>query len=328
MDLGLGPPALDQLGQLLGVLGGEVVALGTIGGEVVELPRVVVERRARLVAGHGLPAVDVHRPVAHHLEVLHRAAGGLGGGGGVEGVGHRLAGDRQLLDPAERGGRLDADELVDRRGDVGDVVELVADGAAVGDAVGPVHDARHVDPALVGVLLVPLEGRVAGLRPAPRVVGVAVRAADVVEVVDGLLRRLQQEVEELHLVEDAERAALLAGAVVGEQHDDRVVEQVHVVEGVDEATDLVVGVLEERGERLLEAGGQAALRVGQVVPRVDARVAGRQLGVGRDHAQLLLAGEPALAGDVPALVVAAPVTGEVLGRRLVRGVGGARARGR
>jgi hypothetical protein len=52
----------------------------------------------------------------------------------------------------------------------------------VGDAVGPVHDQRHVDAAFVGVLLVPLERGVAGLGPTPRVVGVAVGPADVVEV--------------------------------------------------------------------------------------------------------------------------------------------------
>ena len=85
------------------------------------------------------------------------------------------------------------------------------------DARRPVHDQRHVDAALVGVLLVPLERRVAGLRPAPRVVRVAVRAADLVDAVDRLVGRLEDEVEELHLVQDAERAALLAGAVVGEQ---------------------------------------------------------------------------------------------------------------
>ncbi len=142
--------------------------------------------------------------------------------------------------------------------------------------VRPVHDARHVDPALVGVRLVPPERRVARLRPSPRVVGVAAWPADLVEVLERLLRRLEEEVEELHLVQHAERAALAAGAVVGEHDDDRVVEQLHPLEAVHEPPDLVVGVLEERGERLLEAGGQAALRVGQLVPRLDAGVAGRR----------------------------------------------------
>ena len=55
------------------------------------------------------------------------------------------------------------------------------------DPPRPVHDERDVDPALVGVLLVPLEGGVAGLGPAPRVVGVAVGPADVVDPLDRLV---------------------------------------------------------------------------------------------------------------------------------------------
>ena len=47
VGLGLVPPALDQLGQLLGVRGGEVVALRGVGGEVVELPRRRRRRRCR-----------------------------------------------------------------------------------------------------------------------------------------------------------------------------------------------------------------------------------------------------------------------------------------
>ncbi len=74
VGLGLLPPPLDERGQPLGLLGGQVVALGGVVGEVVELPDVVVERGALLVAGDRLPAVDVHAPVAHHLEVLHACA--------------------------------------------------------------------------------------------------------------------------------------------------------------------------------------------------------------------------------------------------------------
>ena len=91
----------------------------------------------------------------------------------------------------------------------------------------------------MGVLLVPLEGGVAGLGPAPRVVGVAVGPADVVDPLDRLVRRLQDHVEVLHLVHDAELAALLAGAVVRQQHDDGVVEHAEALEVVDEPADLV-----------------------------------------------------------------------------------------
>ena len=78
--------------------------------------------------------------------------------------------------------------------------------------------------------------------------------------------------------------------------------------------DLGVGVVEEGGEGLLEAGGEAAVVLRQLVPRLDAGVARRQLGAGGEQAQLLLAGEPLVAGDVPALVEAAAVLLEVLVR--------------
>ena len=138
-----------------------------------------------------------------------------------------------------------------------------------------------MDAALVGVLLVPLERGVAGLGPTPRVVGVAVGPADVVDPLDGLVGCLQDHVEVLHLVHDAELATLLAGPVVGQQHDHRVVEDAELLEFVEESSDLGVGVLEESGERLLEPGGQALLVLGQRVPRLDAGVAGGEFGVGR-----------------------------------------------
>ncbi len=321
MGLGLRPPEVDELGQLLGVLGGEVVALRSVHLVVVELPRVVIEGHARGVAGDRLPAVGVDGPVAHHLGVLDALAGGRVGVG--ERVVHGRAGDGELLVAPVGLGRGDADELVDGGGHVVHPVELVPDAAGVGDACRPVDHEGHVDPALVGVLLVPLERGVARLGPAPRVVGVAVGAADVVDALDGLLGGLDEEVEELHLVHDAEGPTLLAGAVVGEHDDHGVVELAEALEGVDHPADLGVGVVEEGGVGLLEAGGEALLHLGQVVPRLDARVAGGQLGALGHEAALDLVGEPALAGDVPALVVAAPVLLQVRRRRLVGGVGGA-----
>ena len=139
---------------------------------------------------------------------------------------------------------------------------------------------------------------------------------------DGLVRRLQDHVEVLHLVHDAELAALLAGAVVRQQQDDGVVEHAEALEVLEEAADLGVGVLEEGGEGLLEPGRQPALVLGQRVPRLDAGVAGGELGVGRQEPHLDLAGEPPLAGDVPSFVEPAAPLVEVLGRGLVGGVHG------
>ena len=123
MLLGLGPPQFNHGGQTLGLGGGEVVALGTVHLDVVELPRVVVEAGAGLVTGHGLPPFGVDGAVTGHLEVLHQLVRGLVGI--REGVLQRRTRDGHLLVAAVRFGNLNTQHVVDRRSDVGDVVELV-----------------------------------------------------------------------------------------------------------------------------------------------------------------------------------------------------------
>ena len=164
----------------------------------------------------------------------------------------------------------------------------------------PVHDQRHVDAALVGVLLVPLERRVAGLRPAPRVVGVAVRPADVVDAVDRLVGRLEDAVEELHLVQDAERSALLARAVVGEQQDDVLSSSTERLEVRRRSRPIWASVWSRNAANA--SCSRAASRCwfsGSVVPRLDARVARRELGAGRDEAEPLAGGRTTRRGPRP-----------------------------
>ena len=74
------PPQRDQLGDLLGELGGAVARLRDVLGHVVELPDVVVPGRvgpqavvvdrADRVVRHRLPPVVVDGTRAEHLEVL------------------------------------------------------------------------------------------------------------------------------------------------------------------------------------------------------------------------------------------------------------------
>ena len=151
------------------------------------------------------PATSARLPViSKYWSVLVARRAGVG-----EDRGERVAGDRQLLDApvdVRRGRRRRG-----RRSSGAMSVTLTNWSRRPARRrrrcrSGAVHDQRHVDAALVGVLLVPLERRVAALRPAPRVVGVAVRAADVVDALDRLVRRLDDAVEELHLVHHAERA--------------------------------------------------------------------------------------------------------------------------
>ena len=54
----------------------------------------------------------------------------------------------------------------------------------------------------------------------------AVGSTDLTDAVDGLVGCLDEEVEELHLVQHAERTALLTGPVVGQHDHDGVVEQI------------------------------------------------------------------------------------------------------
>ena len=76
-------------------------------------------------------------------------------------------------------------------------------------------------------------------------------------------------------------SALAGGAVVAEEVDEqRVVQGAEFLEGVDESSDLVVGVLGETGEGLHEPGRQCPLGVGQLVPMRHAVGPRGQLGVG------------------------------------------------
>ena len=164
----------------------------------------------------------------------------------------------------------------------------------------PVHDGAVAGAAPVrGDLLGPLERRVH--RPAPSRPSSGCRTSGEPSssiLLDHELRRLEggHPVEVGHLVEGAVHGALGRGAVVADDVvDDRVVEDAEVVDGVDQPADVVVGVLEEPGVDLHLAGQHRLELVGHVVPGGDLVVPGGELGVGRDHPELLLPGEGALA---------------------------------
>ena len=137
--------------------------------------------------------------------------------------------------------------------DVDHVVPLRAHLALGLDAVRPVHDERVARTAVVrGDLLGPLERRVAGVRPAGVEVVVGVLAAEsLVEARELVLDLVRQTVEHDHLVEGAGQAALGAAAVVApDVEEQRVVELAQLLERVDDAADLVVGVRGEAREDL------------------------------------------------------------------------------
>jgi hypothetical protein len=260
--------------------------------------------------------------MAEHLVVLGRLVGwdvGIG-----ERVPEADSFDRLLGNALVHVGRVYTDTFEDRRQHVGDMVVLVAGGTGVADAIWPVHDERIADASLVGVLFVEPQWGVADLRPARWVVVVQVRAADFIDSIDHVFRSTADQVEEPQFVEGAVFAALLARPIVGDEHDDRVVEHVHEVEEVDQSPNLDIGVIQESCEGFLHACVELAIRFRQVIPRLDPAIARREGGVWWNDAEFQLTFEPALSDDVPPVVVAAAILLDVVGRGLVRRVGGAK----
>ncbi len=242
-----------------------------------------------------------------------------------ERVGHAHALDRLLRHAVQHRRRLDADGLEDRRIDVDHVMELRADAALVLDPRRPRDDHAVARAAEVRRdLLGPLERRVHRVRPADRIVVEGHRPAELVHAAQHFREVLRDVVEERHLVQETVRAALGARAVVAlDVDDERVVELAQLVDRIDHAAHLVVGVRERGGVDLHHVGGDL-LVVG--VERVPRRNAGGALGElrARGHdAELLLPRERLLAHLVPALVELALELRDPLLRRVVRRVRGA-----
>ena len=179
---------LLHLLHLVRILVGDVLGLAEVRVQVVEFEHLVVERvgiggaegfpRRAVHLGAEQPAFVIQRPLAHHLEVLGLVARRFLGVFRVKRVGEARALDRRLLDAVHRFGRRDAGDFEDRRHDVNDMHELLAQAALVLDACRPGD--RHVlaDAAeLRGVLLEPGERRIEGPGPARRHVVVGLLGA-------------------------------------------------------------------------------------------------------------------------------------------------------
>jgi hypothetical protein len=172
-------------------------------------------------------------------------------------------------------------------------------------------------------------------RPAGRIVVVRIGRAEPVEEREVLLGRVRPGVEELVLVDGAVRAALAGRAVVGAVEDQRVVELPRLLEVVDDATDLGVGVLREPGVDLRHAREEPLLLVGERVPRAHRvafaerarrhRVERRELGALGQDPLLDHAREHPLAVRLVAVVELPFVALDVVRRRVVGRVVRARA---
>ena len=175
----------------------------------------------------------------------------------------------------------------------------------------------------MGVLLVAAQRRVRRHRPAMREIAVGVGAADVVDAADFLRHRLGPEIERPHRIDEAERSALLARAIVGHDDDERVVAHACGLEERDQPRQMPVGMIEHAGEGRLQAGEDALLVSAVLVPCLHAVVARRHFGVCGHQSHRLLPRQPLLALDVPTMRKRRVVAHDDVRWRLVRRVAGA-----
>ena len=340
---GLGEPEVDQLPDLVRLLLGEVVLLGPVGVRVVQLPGVVVvgaPARDRRVGGDGLPALVTRSSGSRASS--RTASCGLDSAEPSSNVSaHAHSVELALRVPLDCRRRLDSEHVEDRRDDVDRVEVLVANLAAGLGSGGPGDDARVARAAVELVPLPHLERRVERHRPAGRVVVVGPRASELVDHREVLRQIVGDPVDHLHLVDRAIRAAFAARPVVGDDDDHRVVQLAHLLEVVEQAPDVEVGVGDEARIDLGHAREQALLVVVEGVPgpnRVEHRerlpvragaglgrpdrVQRRELGVLGDDPELDLIGERCLADRLVAHVELALELVDPLLRRVVRRMAG------
>ena len=245
-------------------------------------------------------------------------------------VHHADAVDRILREAVDDLRRRDAENLVDRRHDVVDVVELRPRCLVGLDARRPRDRERIARAAEVRRdQLRVAQRRVARPRPAGVVHVVHLRAAECVEPAELVhhLDLLFDGVRNLILREQFADAAVLAfgaRAVVAPDVDDqRVVADAEPVEFVDHAARLHVDVLDETREHFHQAPLKRPLRFRNAVPRRHRIGARRELRILGNPAEFLLPLERAFAQRIPAVVELAFILVGPLFEDVVRTVTGA-----
>ena len=217
---------------------------------------------------------------------------------------------RLLLDAVDGARCGDPRDLEDRGCHIDHVGELRAQPSCIGDPIGPMHDQGITGTAEVRAdLLAPPERRIPGPGPGSPVVRRHDRRAPLFDPAVALreleLHLVGERDAVLHrqLVERTGDGSLHARAVVAPDPDDQgVIELPELLDRIDHPPDVVVGVLGIPGVDLHLAGIERLQPVGHVVPCRECLVAGGQLGVGGDDAELLLTSEGLVTEPVPSLV--------------------------
>ena len=228
-------------------------------------------------------------------------------------------------------GCRDARDLENGRADIDRVREMRANLARLAHLLRPVDDHRVACAAeMRRDLLAPLERAVACPCPGSGVVRCQQlaaphrEAAPLQQELELLLGGQRDAVQRRELVEGAAQRPLHAGSVVAPDPDDeRVLEIAHLLDRVEDAADVPVGVLAVAREHLHLACVQAPVVLVERVPgghRVGSR---RELRLRRDHAELLLPLEGLVAVSVVAHVELSGVLVGPLLRHVMRCVAAA-----
>src|SRR5262252_6955479 len=148
--------------------------------------------------------------------------------------------------------------------------------------------------------LVPAVGCVASHGPTDRVVRRGFGPAPIVDAGVHAIEAGLQAIEFGQVVVPTERPAFAAGAIVGEEGEDRVVQDAALLQVRDEPAHLMVGMAQEAGRDLHLSLEQGFLSIVVLVPPAYARVGLWQDRAFRHHTQLLLALERLGTDDIPA----------------------------
>ena len=168
------------------------------------------------------------------------------------------------------------------------MAELMAQFAARRDARRPMKDQRIADPAAMGVLLVAAQRRICRHRPTHGEVRMGIRAADGVDARQFFRHDLGTKIVGSHRVYHSQGTAFLARAIVREHQQNRVLELPGSAQKVDQASDVLVGMIEHGRIRCLQPGKYAALVAPDRIPGSDQIIAWRHARVPRNDAEVFL----------------------------------------
>jgi hypothetical protein len=148
--------------------------------------------------------------------------------------------DQHLFHAVDLRRRFDPGQIQKRRRQIAGMGELVTEVPATADALRPADDQRIANAAAVGILFVAAKGRIGRHGPTQREIRVCPGSADFIDTREFLGERFVSEVARAVGVYKTERATLLAGAIVGDDDGERIVERPCLLKEIDEAGQVLI----------------------------------------------------------------------------------------